>query len=851
MKSFGLPLWCVMMLGIVAGMVRPACAQEPHIERSREFVRVELTPAKIAMNGIESRQQVLVTGYRRDGSVADLTDSARYAAPDAKVIRVDSTGSLHPKGDGNALLTVTAAGLMAQAPATVREFHKPFAWSFENHVEAVLSKQGCNMGICHGAAAGKGGFRLSLRAFDPAADYDRLRYEARGRRLTLTSPADSLLVRKPSLAIAHYGGLRLPKGSLEYRVVTEWIAAGAPGVSKKTPKIVGVEVFPRERSLLPKATQRLMVTARFSDGHTEDVTQWAKYNSNEETIAGVDTTGKVNMQTCGETAISIYYLGKVAFSRLSVPYPSQVAAARYASLPRANFIDDRIYAKLAPLHLWPSPLCTDAEFVRRSTLDTIGLLPTLSETRAFLADRSPDKRTKWIESLLSRKEFADSWTYRWCDLLRVSRDTLGEKGMWSFYNWLHAAVYDNRPWDQVVREIVTAQGTASSCGPVNFYRMGSKPEEFAENVSQAFLGIRVQCAHCHNHPFEKWTQNDYFRMANLFARIGKKEKGDAETIFAAASGDVSHPKLGKPLPPAAFDGPVMALDAPGDRRAFLADWMTSPQNPYFARSFVNRVWKRFMGRGLVEPVDDMRLTNPASNEPLLAALTQDFVAHHFDMKHLMRTILESRAYQLSSAPNETNGKDDRFYSRCLPRRLPGEALLDAICQVTEQPEKFADLPQGTRAQALPDTRIASEFLDAFGRPPRQVTCECERNAEPSVAQALNLINAKTLNQKIAAKGGLLDRLLDAKIPDATLLNELYLTCLCRPSSPAESKLVLHSLADALIKPVTPTVAPVSSGSGSLQPTVKQNPPDARALRKQVFGDLLWALMSGPEFQFNH
>ena len=814
---------------ILASCVLAVAALAHATERGRsdpqrtKVVRLEVTPAAVSLAGKEGRQQLLVTGVTREGQAVDLTDRARFSQSDAAVVRVDSMGAAHAAGDGRTAIIVSADGLAARVPVTVREYRKPFLWSFENHVEAVLSKQGCNMGICHGAAAGKGGFRLSLRAYDPAADYDRLRYEGRGRRLALTSAAQSLVVKKPSLALAHYGGLRLRPGSLEYRVVKEWISEGAHGPAPTTPKLIGIEVFPKERTLLPGGTQRLAVTARYSDGHTEDVTRWAKYTSNEEAIATVDEMGRATMLASGETAISVWFLGQVAFARLSVPFPNKVDVAHYRTLPRASFIDDRIYAKLAPLHLLPSERCTDAEFIRRATLDTIGLLPTPAETRAFLADTSPDKRNRYIDALLKRPEFVDCWTYRWCDLLRVNRDVLGDKGMWSLYNWLHTCVAENRPWNAVVYDIITAQGTPTENGPVNFYRMGTKPEEFAETVSQAFLGIRVQCAHCHNHPFEKWTQNDYYRMANLFARIGRKGKDEYETIYAADTGDVVHPKTGKPLLPAAFEGPQLPLEASGDRRQFLADWLTSPSNPYFARSFVNRVWKRFMGRGLVEPVDDMRLTNPASNEPLLTALTADFAGHRFDMRRLMRTILRSDAYQRSSRPNSTNAADDRFYSRWLPRRLTGEALLDAICQVTERPEKFAGMPAGTRAQSLPDTRVASEFLDAFGRPPRQVTCECERNNEPSVAQALHLMNASTLNRKIAAKGGLLDRLLDAGLSDRAILGEITLATVGRPPSAVEYKLV----------------------AGALQKTTDP------VLRRQVFGDMLWALMSGPEFQFNH
>jgi len=785
------------------------------------------------LRGPALHQQVLATGVRADGSTVDLTDSAAFSVQDSRVAAVDRNGVVTARGNGNADVIATYRGVKGRAAATVTDFTKPFAWTFSNHVEAVLSKQGCNAGTCHGAAAGKGGFRLSLRAYDPAADYERLRYEGRGRRISLIAPSNSLLLRKPSLALAHYGGLKLSSDSLEYRVVRDWIRDGAPGVSASVPRLSGIEVYPRERVLDPGGAQRLQVTAHFADGHSEDVTRWARYSSNEENIATVDDTGRAVMRSAGETAISVSFLGQVAFARIAVPFPNKIDPAKYASLQGKSLIDSRINTKLAALHLWPSNRCTDAEFLRRTTLDTIGLLPTTSETRAFLADRLPDKRTRWIESLFKRPEFVDCWTYRWCDLLRVNRDVLGDKGMWSFYNWLHTCVGENRRWDLVAREIVTAQGDSSKCGAINFYRMGTKPEEFAETVSQAFLGIRVQCAHCHNHPFEKWTQSDYYRMANLFARIGRKGKDDRETIFTAASGEVAHPKLGRPLLPAAFDGPSLPLDAEMDRRVFLANWMVAPSNPFFARSFVNRVWKRFMGRGLVEPVDDMRLTNPASNDPLLTALTTDFISHGYDMQHLMRSILQSDAYQRSSNPNRTNTLDDRFYSRCLPRRLTGEALLDAICQVTEQPESFAGMPAGTRAESLPDNRVASEFLDAFGRPPRQVTCECERNGEPSVSQALNLMNARTLNVKIGAKGGLLDRQFAASLSDRAILDEITMACFCRLPTASEYRLVSSSIESAmrLHSTQTATVSPKASNTADLS-TKKQ------AIRKQVLSDML-------------
>jgi hypothetical protein len=858
----------ITLLILFATAFAPAYAQRHGIEAQPRFVRLEIVAQNRVLNGPQARQQLLVNGYRRDGSVLDLTDSARFESSNPKSVVVDRAGVVHPVQDGQAAITAHYGALTGSTVLSARNTHKPYSWSFDNHVESVLSKQGCNMGICHGAASGKGGFRLSLRAYDPEADYQRLRHEARGRRLSLASPAQSLLLLKPSLSLGHFGGLRLKPGSLEYRVVADWITAGAPAPRPDGPKIVSLDVYPKERVLLldspldapgsePRGVsavfnstrrnrrlqQRLLVTAHFSDGHTEDVTHWARYSSNEESLATVDDSGRITMRGVGETAISVWYLGKVAFARMTVPYPNTVDSARYRGLPRNNFIDDRVSAKLATLRLWPSDICTDAEYARRAFLDAIGILPTPEELRTFLNDTHPERRANLIDRLLSRSEFVDRWTYNWCDLLRVNRDMLGDKGMWSLYHWIHTSVAENKPWDRFVREILTAQGSGAEYGPVNFYRMGAKPEEFSETVSQAFLGIRVQCAHCHNHPFEKWTQTDYYRMANFFSRLGRKGKHAEEIVYAAESGNISHPKLGRPLPPAAFDGPSLALEAPGDRRAFLADWLTSPDNPYFARAVVNRIWKRYMGRGLVEPVDDMRLTNPASNEPLLQALTQDFVAHHFDIKHLMRTILLSRTYQLSSRPNATNRLDDRFYSRCLPRRLPAEILLDAICQVTGQPEPFPDAPPGTRAMALPDTHIASPFLDAFGRPPRQVTCECERNGEPNVAQALHLINANTLNAKITVKGGLIDRLLASGKSDREIVEDLYLRCLSRSPSQQEMSSVLHVLSESL--------PPGPSASPSPANTIAGSPPDLPRARAQIFDDLLWALLSGSEFQFNH
>jgi len=487
---------------------------------------------------------------------------------------------------------------------------------------------------------------------------------------------------------------------------------------------------------------------------------------------------------------------------------------------------------------------------------------------------------------MERPEYVDFWTYAWADLLRVSREALSDRGMWTFYEWVRDQVARNRPWNELVYEILTSGGDTFADGPANYYRIGRTPEDLAETTSQAFLGIRVQCARCHNHPFEKWTQNDYYQMANFFARVGRKQgdQPDDLEVFVQPSGDINHPKLGKPLPPKPYDGTPISLEDPGDRRVYLAKWMTSPNNPYFARSLVNRVWARFTGRGLIEPVDDLRATNPASNEPLMAALVKDFTDHHFDVRHLIRTIAVSRTYQLTSRPNDQNRKDDRHYARYIVRRLTAEQLLDAICQVTGQPEKFSGFPIGTHAVQLPDTKVGSYFLDVFGRPARQITCACERAQEPNMAQALHLINGPGVNQKISAKGGLIDKLLGSKKSNGEIVEELYLDCFGRFPSEVEKSAALDAIEELVnpkFAPNTGATAPnqfgiaVSLACRSLErqaakaraakaaekpgeatkqaekPAPKPLTAEQELARHQVFEDLLWALINGKEFVFNH
>lgn len=877
-------------------------AAKPAVKPSSPVVSLQVAPPNPILDGPRFRQQLTVTGVRKDGTLVDLTEKAVYSSKTPKVAIVTPAGVVFPVSDGKARLAVSAEGKVAGVDVQVNRSKEQFTWSFSNHVQSVLSKAGCNMGACHGAAAGKNGFRLTLRAYDNDLDYERLLRESGGRRIQRNDPGNSLLLTKATLAVPHAGGLRFKPGTLEYKVIAEWIAAGMPAPSEKDPQLQRLEVLPNQRTLTPEASQQLVVRAHFNDGHVEDVTHWARYASNEESIATVDEAGKVSTKGVGETAITVVYGSQVTFARVAVPFPNEVKEADYRAFRPVNYIDEKVIAKLHELKILPSDLASDDEFLRRVYLDVIGTLPTPAEVRQFLADTRPNKRARVIEELLERPEYIDHWTYKWGDLLRVNRETLTEKGMWAFYAWIRDQVATNRPWDQLTYDVLTANGSNFADGPSNFYRISRTPEDLTETVSQAFLGIRVSCARCHNHPFEKWTQPDYYKFANHFSRITRKQ-GDTpqDLIIAAAnSGEINFPKTGKPLPPTPYDGSPMPSDSVDDRRVYLAEWLTSPKNSYFVQSIVNRVWRHYMGRGLIEPVDDLRATNPSSNEPLMQALCKDLTDHNFDLKHLMRQILNSRTYQLTSRPRPENKKDDRQYSRYFVRRLTAEQLLDAICAATGKPEKFGGLPAGYRAIQLPDTKVSNYFLDVFGRPPRQITCDCERAQEPNMAQALHLINGAGINQKISANDGTVAALINAKKSDKEIIEELYLTCFGRFPSESETEAALNTIDEAVnpmparpaepARPTAPKAAPKPAVKATPKPAaakpaeakpaeakpvaakpVEAKPAEAKpaeakpaetkpaeapkvdpvVARRQVLEDLLWALINGKEFVFNH
>jgi len=791
-----------------------------------------LLPPEIELRTPESRHQ-FVAEHTVGAQHSDLTRKAAWTSANPAVAKVDPSGLVTPVADGETTITAKANGLAASARVRVKGIGQPFQWSFRNHVIPVFTKMGCNQGSCHGALAGKNGFKLTLRGYDPELDYDTLTRQSVGRRVSLADPASSLLLKKATFALPHGGGKRFGHDSLEYRVVSEWIANGAPPPKEDDPDVTALEVHPRRAVLTTGAEQQLVVRARYSDGRVEDVTRWVKFSSNNEGVANVDDSGLVKMNGAGEAAITLWYSSKVLYARVTVPFGNRVTAADYASFRTANFIDELSLAKWKSLNLVPSKPSSDESFLRRVYLDAAGILPTPEEVEEFLADRSPDKREKLIARVLNRDEYADYWAYKWSDLLLVSSRKLRTNAMWSFYNWIRDSVKSNRPWDQFARDIFTSSGSSRSNGALNYFVLHKDTIALAENVTQAFLGQRLTCARCHNHPLEKWTQKQYYQFANLFSRVGLKN-GDAagETvIFAKTAGEINHPRLLRPLAPTPLDGQAMMLESEADRRLHFAQWLTTPSNEYFAKNIVNRVWGSIMGRGLAHPVDDVRATNPASNEELFDALVKDFIQNRYDIKRLISLILNSSTYQLSSEANATNAQDNVFYSKYIVKRLPGEVILDAMSQVTGVPATFGGYPAGTRAMQLPDVRVQSQFLSVFGRPERIICDAAERSQDPSISQALHVINGDTLNRKLSDPNGYVNLFQRIGLSDNRVLEQIMLSAFARYPTAAEKQTMLEALGKARQSGTTPEAA--------------------RDARRQAVEDMVWALLTSKEFLFNH
>ncbi|HWB00742.1 MAG TPA: DUF1549 domain-containing protein, partial [Pirellulales bacterium] len=727
---------------------------------AEEIVRLEVTPKQFKLDSPERHVHLIVTGHNQAGQTIDLSRDAKFASSNQRVIVVEN-GIALPRGNGKATVVVTAGDQHAEATIEVTHFERPEPVSFQYGTLVALTKQGCNQGACHGSPSGKGGFRLSLRAYDPVLDSDTLVRETFNRRVNPMEPETSLLLRKPLMELAHGGGRRLTKNSASYAILRDWIAEGCNGDPENAPRCVRLEVFPRKRALnRPAKTQQMLALAHFSDGSIRDVTELAQFSSSDEAVATVDEHGLVTSENRGESAILVRYLEIMETSYLT--FLEEVEGFRWPNPPESNFVDKHVFAKLKLLKILPSDLSSDEEFVRRVYLDVIGLLPTIDETEAFLSDKNPQKRAKLIDTLLERPEYAELWAQRWADLLRLRTAKMTAAGVNKFHDWLVRAVATNMPYDQFARALLTADGHTYLNPPANYYRAAADMMDCTETTSQLFLGVRIQCAKCHNHPFERWTQDNYYGIGAFFNRVARKKTAnkDEMIVWVSRSGEVTQPRTGKQMQPWLPLTGDAKIAADTDRRQALADWLVKPENPFFSRVEVNRLWGYLLGRGIVEPVDDFRDSNPPSSAELLDALAADFVKHGYDCKHTLRTILNSRTYQLSSRKNEFNADDQKYFSHAKTRLIPAEPLLDAICEVTEVPEKYTGLPEGTRATQLPSPDSGVDFLKVFGQPARETACQCERSGDSNLSQALQMINGPLIHAKVRSEKNRFHQLMD-------------------------------------------------------------------------------------------
>lgn len=794
------------------------------------------------LRGSDGRLQLVVSAAAADGEVRDFTRTAEISAQPAGLVEIDDSGLVIPLADG--VVTVTArlpdvsaadsgeAGsrrLKATAELFVSGIGQEPPIHFQHQIIPIFTKLGCNGGGCHGKISGQNGFRLSLLGFEPREDFEYLVKESRGRRISPAMPQQSLLITKATGEVPHGGGQRLQTDSYEYRLLWRWIAQGSPYGDTDAPDVESIEIHPASRRLAPGESQQLSVVARYTDGSVEDVTPAAVYESNDPSMAEVTSTGLVELnQLVGDVAVMARFQGHVAVFNADIPIVRDDASGSEFdwSEPR-NVVDAKVFDKLRSLGLPPSPPCDDESFLRRATLDIAGRLPTLDEVRSFAADSRPsqEKRDDLIDRLLDSEDYADYFAGKWGAILR-NRRTSGSLQFTNlaFYQWIRQSLYDNKPYDQFVGELLTASGSPANNPAVSWYAQVPDLEQRTEDAAQLFLGQRVQCARCHHHPFEKWSQADYAQLAAFFSLVSKKPNDSAtEAEFYSRPGapTAKHPKTGQPLSPTGLDGQPLTISAGDDPRVHLVEWMVAPENPFFAKTLVNRYWKHFLGRGLVEPEDDMRVTNPPSNPALLDAMAEQFVASDYDLKALIRLICQSRTYSFTSDGLDENIQDRRSHSRYYPKRLTAEVLLDAVDHVTQSPTTFQGLPPGTRAVSLPDTNFNSYFLTVFGQPKSTTACECERTQEANLAQSLHLLNSAEVQAKLSAETARAARLAESDpANDADMVRELYQVAFARLPSDAE----LESVIDYI---------------------------NGRENRREAMEDLVWTLINSKEFLFNH
>lgn len=793
-------------------------------------------PKPLQLRYASGRQQLLATASCDDGLVRDLTRSVKWDVQPATIAKVSRHGVITPIANGDAVITATdSSGLTAKFPVHVEDAEVSPAINFPNQIVPIFTKLGCNAGGCHGKSGGQNGFRLSLLGFEPTEDFEHLVKESRGRRLFPASPDNSLLLTKAVGTLPHGGGKRLETDSRDYQLIRRWIAQGMPYGKPTDPTVERIEVYPLERTMERDGEQQLVVKAFYTDGKVEDVTASAQYDSNDKDITQVDPAGLVKaISRSGDAAIMVRYQSRVAVFRATIPLGVAVTTLP----PSRNFIDENIFKKLKTIGMPPSEVCDDATFIRRVTVDVAGRLPTAEETRKFLADTHPLKRDYLIDALLDSGDYADAFANKWSALLRNKRGAENQmRGNFAFYAWIRDSLMENKPYDQFVAEILTATGDSTQNPPSAWYRQVRDTTSQLEDSAQLFMATRMKCAQCHHHPFEKWSQQDYYSLGAFFAQVGRKggeQPGDESIYHKRGLATAVNKKTNQKVKPAALGEKPVELTPDDDPRQALAEWLGKKDNPFLAKALVNRYWKHFFNRALVEPEDDVRDTNPASNPELFNALAKSFVDSGFDLKQLVRNICRSSTYQLSAVPNEHNAQDRQFFSRYYPKRLTAEVLLDAINGATGSQTTFASTQEGTRAVQLPDNsyNAGSYFLTVFGRPEGATSCECERSQDASLAQSLHLLNSKDIQAKLSADSGRAARMAtDTKIADATQIADLYYAVYSRG-------------------PKSEEVAAATEHLGKRASAAKDDKEKA-AKRREAYEDILWALMSSKEFLFNH
>jgi hypothetical protein len=772
-----------------------------------EVQALAVNPTSVTLTGGEDSRQLVLTGSLSAGRLQDLTGNVQYEVADAGIVRVTTAGRVMPLANGSTTVTVRYGDRKVTVPVTAEKVGENLPINFTNHIVPIFTKLGCNSGGCHGKSGGQNGFALSLLGFVPEMDYQSLVKEGRGRRLLLSAPEHSLLLQKAAGLMAHGGGKRMELGSDEYKLIRRWVAAGAPFGSPDDPTVTSITVYPEHRIIPRNNRQQFAVLAHYSDGSVVDVTQRAQYESNDQDIAVVDGSALVRtLDLSGEAAVMARYQGQVSVFRATVPLGVKIP--QYTFEPR-TLVDRYTHKQWQELGIVPSDLCTDEQFIRRVSHDTTGTLPTPEKVKAFLADPNPNKRDKLIDALLETPEYSYLFANRWADVLRVKRGNNNNPGRaygtFAFHSWIRESIAADKPYDEFAREILAAIGDETKNPPTVWYKDLKSPEQFVDDSAQLFLGVRMACAQCHHHPYEKWSQDDYWGLAAFFGRIGRKvaqvpgfiqnQQSQRQVIYTKPNGNVMNTRTRQTAIMRPLDGDEVKVEPGDDPRHKLVDWMVDPKNPFFARSVVNRFWAHFFGRGIVDPLDDMRVTNPPSNPELLDALAKELIDHKFSLKHLIKVLTKSRTYQLSAMPNDFNKNDKRAYSRYYPRRMTAEVLFDAVCQVTASPSEFAGLPRDrhspARAIMLPDESFRSYFLDVFGRPQRISACECERVTEANLAQSLHLLNSDEVQNKLSRSNGRADQLAKDKRADADKIRELFLWAFARPPSAEQLQLALR------------------------------------------------------------